>query len=189
MSTAGKVLAVLSALMLVVWIVMISAVAQLNANSGQQLDKLKADVARLKTDVAQAKQSADDTLVKINEEQVGKERDMRLVRIRLSTAERQVSTTRESLSRLQIEVDNYTKSAVTAKEGLAQRNNEKAKYEKDKADEEAVVKRLQGQNAELTDQLLKLRTDFQDVLKENQAEVQKQLKGGKPTTRAASFIR
>ena len=188
MSTAGKVLVVLSVLMLGVWIVMISAVTQLNTNGNQQIEKIKADVSRLQTDVATAKQSADDTLVKINQEQVGKERDMRLVRIRLSTAERQISTTQESLSRLTIEVDNYTKSAATAKVGLAQRNDEKAKYEKDKADEEAVVKRLQGQNAELTDQLVKLRTDFQAALKVNQAEVQKQLKNTKAVTRSASFV-
>ena len=189
MSTPGKVLVVLAALMLGVWIVLISAVTQLNVNAGQQLDKLKVDVAKVEEDVAKVKQNSDDLLVKINEEQVGKERDMRLVRIRLSTMERQVSTTQESLSRIQIEVDNYTKAAATAKTGLTQRNAEKAKYEKDKADEEAVVKRFQGQNAELTDELLKLRAKFSEKLKENQAEVQKQLKTGKPTTRAASFIR
>jgi len=189
MSTAGKVLSVLVVLVMTVWIVMMSAVTQLNTDASKRLADLQDEILKLKEEVGRTERNAFETRLKINDEQVGKERDMTLVRTRLSTAERQLSTTRESLSRVQIQVENYTKALETAKAGLALRNEEKARVEKDKAEEEAVVKRLQGENSELTERLLKLRTDFQTTLKQNQAEVQKQLKGGRALTRSASFIR
>jgi len=189
MSTAGKVLSVLVVLVMAVWIVMMSAVTQLNTDASKRLADLQDEILKLKDEVGRTERNAFETRLKINDEQVGKERDMTLVRTRLSTVERQLSTTRESLSRVQIQVENYTKALETAKAGLALRNEEKAKVEKDKAEEEAVVKRLQGENSELTERLLKLRTDFQTTLKQNQAEVQKQLKGGRALTRSASFIR
>ena len=185
MSTAGKVLSVLSVLVLAVWIVLMAAVTQQNTDANKRLNELKEEIVKLKDDVSKTESNAFETRLKINQEQVGKERDMTLVRTRLSTAERQLSNTLESLSRLQIEVTNYTQALATAKGDLVARNEEKAKVEKDKAEEEAVVKRLQGENAELTDNVLKLRADFQKALKENQAEVQRQLKGGKPLTRSA----
>ncbi len=189
MSTAGKVLAVLSVLMLAVWIVLMSAVTKLNTDANKRLVEIKEDIAKLKIDVDIVKRNADETLVKINQEQIAKERDMRLVRIRLSTAERQFSTTQESLTRHLIQLKNATQALETAKQGLVQRSQEKAGLEKNKADEEAVVKQFQGKNDELTNQLVKLRTDFQKALAKNQVEVQKHLKSGKAMTRSASFVR
>jgi chromosome segregation ATPase len=186
MSTAGKVLTVLAVLMLVVSIVMISAVAQLNTNQTQALDKVKADVAQLKTDVAQAEDTAIKLRVRINEEQAAKARELRLVGIRLSTAERQLTTTKENLARVQNQVDNYTKALATAKAGLEARVQEKADLETQKAAGEALVKRLQGENDELLGQLTKLRTDFQEILKKNTDETEGLYKSGKPGGRPAA---
>jgi len=158
MSTAGKVLTVLSVLMLVVWIVMISAVAQLNTNATEALGKIKADIEKLKVDVAQTEQTAIKLRDRINEEQAAKARELRLVGIRQSTAERQLTTTKENLARVQNQLDNYTKALATAKTGLEARIQEKADLETKKAAEEALVKQLQGECDELLGQLTKLRT-------------------------------
>ncbi len=88
MSTAGKVLVVLSVLMMGVWLVLISAVAQLNMTATEGIKKNKADIAKLKVDVAQTQQNGKDLLSKVNAEQVAKERSLFEVRSRLSTAER-----------------------------------------------------------------------------------------------------
>ena len=189
MSTAGKVLVVLGVLMTAVWTILMASVAQLNMNANKRLNDIETQIVKVKAEVEEVRKTADDNMSKINDEHVAKQRDMRLVNIRLSTMERQFTTTQESLSRVKIQLENYKNSLETAKLGLESRKNEKTKYEKDKADEEALVKKLQGENADLTGELLQLRTDFQTKLKENQAEVEKQLKGAKPLTRQASFIR
>ena len=76
MSTAGKVLVVLSVLMMGVWLVLISAVAQLNMTATEGIKKNKADIAKLKVDVAQTQQNGKDLLSKVNAEQVAKERSL-----------------------------------------------------------------------------------------------------------------
>jgi uncharacterized protein (DUF3084 family) len=193
MSTAGKVLTVLSVLMLVVWIVMISAVAQLNTNATQALEKVKSDIEKLKVDVAQTNDTATKLRVQVNEEQAAKGRELRLVGIRLSTAERQLTTTKENLARVQNQVANYTKTLAAAQEDKEARIQEKADLETQKAAGEALVKRLQGENDELLGQLTKLRNDFQEILKKNTYEAESLYKsgktGGKPAVRPASLSR
>ena len=190
MSTAGKVLVVLSVLMMAVWVVLISAVAQLNMTATENIKNLKADVAKLKVDVAQTQRDAEDRRSQVIAEQVAKERSLFGLRARLSDAERQLSTARESLSRVQFQLANYLKTATSAKEDQTLRIQEKADLEKAKADEEALVKRLQGENSELLDSLLALRAGFQETLKKNTAEVQRALKGNtRPAARPASYVR
>ncbi len=189
MSTAGKVLVVLNVLLLGVWTFLAAAVDQNNVNWAKGIEKIKADMVKVQADLEETKAKADQTLHKVTEHQIAKERDMRLVLMRVSAAERQLSNTNESLSRVKIQLDNYKAAVETAKNGLEARKAEKAKLEKDKADEEALVKRLQGENADKTGELVSLRDEFVAKLKENQTDVEKQLKGGKPLTRRASLIR
>ena len=51
MSTAGKVLTVLSALLLVVWTIMISAVAQINENGAKAVAARKKAVEDIETGI------------------------------------------------------------------------------------------------------------------------------------------
>jgi len=190
MSTAGKVLVVLSVLMMAVWVVLVAAVAQLNTNANQTLAKLQADVGKLQADVDQAEQNALDLRERINVEQVAKERSLYLVRTRLAKAEATITGSQADLSQLKIQIDNYTKALASAREDLNLRNREKADLEKAKADEESTVNRIKGENAELLGRLTQLRADFQETLRKNTSEVQAQIKGGrKPAGRPASLSR
>lgn len=191
MSTAGKVLSVLSVVMLVVQLALFSAVAELNMSGGGRLDALRKDVAKLRVDVAQAERSSYDLREAVSAEQVARERDLFVSRARLSTAERQLTTTRESLTRVQFQVENTTKAVASAVEAKTLRNQEKADLETRKAEEEAIVKRLQGENTLLLESLTSLRSSFQETLKKNAEEVRRQSGSAatRPATRPASFVR
>jgi ribosomal protein L29 len=176
MSTAGKVLTVLSALLLVVWTIMISAVAQINENGAKAVAARKKAVEDLQASVIKTEASALDLRVKTTEEQVQKELELREVRVKLTMVERQLETAKESQTRVQFQLENYSKTAATSKTDLDARQQEKTDLEKALADNEALVKKLQGENDELLGQLEKLRNDFQTNLQKNTEAVQKELK-------------
>jgi ribosomal protein L29 len=185
MSTAGKVLTVLSALLLVVWTIMISAVAQINENGAKAVAARKKAVEDLQISVTKTEASAVDLRVKTTEEQVQKELELREVRAKQSMVERQLVTANESLTRVQFQLENYTKTAATSKTDLDARQQEKTDLEKALADNEALVKKLQGENDELLGQLEKLRNDFQANLQKNTEAVQKELKSGGKASKTA----
>jgi ribosomal protein L29 len=185
MSTAGKVLTVLSALLLVVWAIMISAVAQINENGAKAVAARTKSVEDLQTSLAKSESNAAELRVKTNAEQIQQENELREVRSKQIMVERQLETAKESLTRVQFQLENYTKTAATSKADLEARQQEKTDLEKALADNQALVKRLQGENDELLAQLEKLRNDFQENLKKNTEAVQKELKGGGKSSKTA----
>jgi chromosome segregation ATPase len=185
MSTAGKVLTVLSALLLVVWTIMISAVAQINENGAKAVAARKKAVEDIETGIAKTEGNAADLRVKTNAEQIQKENELREVRLKQAMVERQLETARESLTRVQFQLENYTKAAASSKADLEARQQEKTDLEKTLADNEALVKKLQGENDDLLGQLEKLRNDFQANLRKNTEAVQKELKGGGKASKTA----
>ena len=189
MSTAGKVLTVLSVLLMIVWIFLISGVAQLNADASKRVAELKKKAEDLQSETTKAQQDALDTRDAVVKEQEAKDREVRLARIRLSTVERQLTETRELLARLQFQLETYAKALAAAQEDLNLRNQEKADLEKAKADGTALVDRLRGENAERLDQLTKLRDEFQQARQRNVGAVDSLRKGGRPTTQPVSLSR
>jgi chromosome segregation ATPase len=187
MSTAGKVLSVLSALLLVVWAIMISAVAQINENGAKAVAAKEKSATDLKEAVAKADANNLEYRDKANEEQVQKERELRLAQTKLASVEAQLTSAQESLSRAEFQLENYTKAAGSAKADLGARQQEKVDLEKSLADNTAQVKKLQGVNDDLLNQLEKLRNDFQSALRRNTAEVEKERKAdAKPVKTAAN---
>ncbi len=189
MSTAGKVLTVLSVLLMLVWIMLISGVAQLNTDSAKRVADLRTKAEGLRADVVKAQEDAVDAHGAIVKEQEDKDRELAHVRIRESRAEVQLTETRELLARTQFLVEKAAGALAAAKEDLNLRNQEKADLEKAKADGTALVDKLRGENAERLDQLGKLRDEFQRARQQNVGAVDSLRKGTRPVTQPVSFAR
>jgi chromosome segregation ATPase len=187
MSTAGKVLTVLSVVLMFVWILLISGVAKLNAEHGDQLGKLQKKADELRTQTTKAQEEALDTRELVVREQEAKDRELRNARIELSAVERQLTSTRERLSRLQFQLETYAKALATAKEDLDLRNKEKADLETAKANGTAAVDKLRSENAERLDQLAKLRDEFQQTRQRNVSTVESLR--GRPQAQPVSLSR
>ena len=188
MSTAGKVLTVLSALLMLVWIVLISGVAQLNTDAGKRVAELQKKGEELRDQTTKAQADALDTRELVVREQEAKDRELSLARGELTVVERQLTTTRERLTRLQFQLETYAKALATAREDLDLRNKEKADLESAKANGTAAVDKLRSENAERLDQLVKLRDEFQQTRQRNVGTVDS-LRGGRPQARPVSLSR
>jgi len=190
MSTAGKVLIVLNTLMLAVWLVLMAGVAELDANGAKRVEDLAKEVESARADLVKVEKDARDIREQVTLEQVAKEGDLKVVRSRLSNSEREVSITLETLSRLQVEVEEFSKAVKRSQEIAEQRREEKTQLEGLRTEEEALVKRLQTDNGDLLTELQSLRETFKQVTEANRGAVSRILNGGdKPGVRAASFIR
>ncbi|MDX2038858.1 MAG: hypothetical protein SFX72_19590 [Isosphaeraceae bacterium] len=177
MSTAGKVLVVLNALVLVVWLVLMAGVTELNSNGAKRVADLEKEVDSAKAELAQIQKDVREGYEKINLEQISKEEDLRVLRSNLSNAERHVSTAIETASRLQVEVEEYSKAVARSEEIAQQRREEKAELEQQQAAEETLVKNLQTENGSLLEELEQLRSRFKEITEANRAEVDKILQG------------
>jgi chromosome segregation ATPase len=178
MSTAGKVLTVLILLVTVVWLVMMSAVTQLNVNWQQKIaaqqksidqataafEKARADTLSL-TEQARVKQNETDLEVRA-----------RLVRI--ASAERRRSSVTEDLTRLKAQVADSQSSAETAKGNLATREAEIIANQEALAKKRDEIAKAQAVNADLKSQLAQLQDDFKQILAKNAAELAKAAKAG-----------
>ncbi len=187
MSTAGKVLTVLMLLVTVVWLVMMSAVTQLNVNwqekiatqqksldqATEALAKATADGLRL-TEEARAKQDETDL-------------EVRLRLVRISSRERRLSSTLEDLTRTKAQVADAQGSAATAQANLATREAEIIANTENLAKKRAEIANAQTQNAELKAQLAQLQDDFKQILARNAAELDKAAKAR--TIKPASSVR
>jgi chromosome segregation ATPase len=188
MSTAGKVLSVLSVLLMLVWIFLISGVAQLNSEHGKKVSELQKKADELRDQTTKAQDEALDTREAVVREQEAKDRELRNARIELSAVERQLTSTRERLSRLQFQLETYAKALTTSKENLDLRNKEKADLETAKANGTALVDKLRSENAERLDQLGKLRDEFQQTRQRNVSTIDS-VRGGRPQAQPVSLPR
>jgi chromosome segregation ATPase len=162
MSTAGKVLVVLVMLMMAGWMVLLSAVTQLNKNYGEvfaknqkQLDDVTAEVAKVTEQIA-------TTINKAHQEQADAIRDLREIQGRITAAERHQASTNASLARLKFQA-----ALATAKTALETRIAEETQANEAKAAKLAEIEQAKARNADLRDQLGKLQDEFKQLLTEN----------------------
>src|SRR5262245_34018949 len=88
MSTAGKVLVVLILISSVVWLVLASKVAVINANGAQMRDKFEQDFAKLEADSAQNRINLRLLKDQIAHTQVQMDRDLAVIRSRVAEIEK-----------------------------------------------------------------------------------------------------
>ncbi len=167
MSTAGKVLTVLILLVMVGWIVMLSAVTQLNVNWHTRIAKQEKDLETATTRIAEANAQYLDFTEKTRSEQTSKDRDLREVQGRIAAAEARQSNKTEDLTRTQYQLAEYQAAVARAETNLATRQAEKVKAEENLAAKKVEIAKKQGENAQLRDQLAKLQDDFKRLLSNN----------------------
>ena len=187
MSTAGKVLTVLILLMTVAWIVMMSAVAQLNVNWQAKLTTQKTEFDRVTDEAEKAKAAYLGFTEQARAEQDATDRDLRVRLAQVASAEARQSSKVEDLTRLKIQLADYLAAVEKAKTNLATREAEKAKDLDDLAKKRDEIAKAQGTNAELRAELAQLQDEFKRLLADNAAKVAEASKA--PAAKPASSRR
>lgn len=185
MSTAGKVLTVLILLAMVGWIVMLSAVTQLNVNWQTKIATAETSLTQAQDQIAKSKAATLDLTMRTKAEQTNRARDLREIQGRIAAAEGRLSLKTEDLTRLQFQVTDYQAAVERAKVNSATRLAEKTKALEGLAAKRVEIAQKQDENAKLRDQLSKLQTDFQRLLSSNAKQVRSS-SGDRPAARPAS---
>ena len=187
MSTAGKVLTVLILIVSVAWLVMLSGVAQLNANWQAKIATQVTEYERVSDEATKT----DRRFVSLTEQaratQDATDRELRVRLSRIATAERRQSSTTEDLTRIKAQVADAQGASTTAQANLAIREAEKIQGQEDLAKKRDEIAKAQALNADLKAQLARLQGDFKRILAENAAKLDKAAKAG--AARPASSVR
>jgi chromosome segregation ATPase len=190
MSTTGKVLTVLIALVAATWVQLTASVTELNRNAAKQVAALKTQVDQLKADVARSttslRQLKDDT----HQEQLAMQNELGVLEARQADAEKMKSEMIESATRVRLQLEGLE---ATVKAAQAQNERRLAERKAEEAVKKAALDNLQklaAENDQLLEQLASLREHFRTSLRQGKDKVQRMLKpGNPPATRPASFTR
>lgn len=185
MSTAGKVLTVLILLAMVGWIVVLSAVTQLNVNWQNRIAQGEKDANTAQDRATKAINDAYDLTARTKAEQTAKDRDLREILGRTIAVEGRLSIKNEESSRVQFQLADYQAAVERAKQNQTTREAERLKVEQDLAAKKTEVAQKQDENAKLRDQLAKLQTDFKRLLTDNSRRLGKD-GDSRPASRPAS---
>jgi myosin protein heavy chain len=167
MSTAGKVLVVLVLLVVPIWVVLVSTVAQLNKNAGEQVATLEKSVENLKTELATLRKNMVGLKDQIALEQDAMTQQVTLLRSQQSDLQKARSEWVENVSRARYEVAGMQETAKEAEATRDRRAAEKMQEIAAKQAVEAEVQRLKQEHAQLSEQLDKLRGDFKTTVDTN----------------------
>lgn len=194
MSTAGKVLCVLVALALLGAIYVDSMVSQLDRNWGKAIDAQVQKSDDLTKQVGETRLLLTQTSNSLASARAETNRELAALRSQIDLVQSQIANTRESLTRVQYQVEGQAATIETTKAAVARRDQEKAETEKSLAEAVDLVKKLDGENDALLAQLGQLRDQFLAVTRSNREMVERA--GGRTTppsaptpAAAASFIR
>ena len=189
MSTAGKVLTVLILLVMLVWVVMLSAVSQLNANHSEKILTQQKSLDKLVEDVETSTNGFHNLVELTRQEQEASDRDVRVSSGKLLGIERRKSSVTEDLTRLKFQLADYLAAVEKSKINLANREAEKAKDEDDLAKKKDEIAKAQALNSELRTQLAQLQDQFKRLLNENTSAIAKAKGQSEPVAKPASSRR
>jgi chromosome segregation ATPase len=178
MSTVGKVLVVLCMLVAAIWVILFSAVGELNKNWTRTVANLKADVESLKADVAKNERDIVALKDEITLEQKATAEQLAVLRSRQADAEKARTEMTEMATRVKFQlagIEAAVKSAQAASElRLTEREAEKKALDAVEHD----VEELKIEHADLVTQLDNLRSEFKDTLESNRQLVDRLAKAG-----------
>lgn len=189
MSTAGKVLVVLVLLVLPVWIILVSAVAQLNmewtrelAKQSKQIETLEADVAKNEHDIAALQDQ-------IALEQLASREQQSVLGGKLADMERAKAETIEAQSAVNVQVAMLQQALAKATLAREEREKEQTSETEGLAAARRSVDELKATNSELMNELNQLRDEFKTLLESNKVLVDRMLKSTtRRTGRPASLV-
>jgi chromosome segregation ATPase len=180
MSTAGKVLIVLILLVLPIWIIMFSAVAELNKNGTQAVQALKERIVKLEEDIARNEHEIVALKDEIGLEQTAMGTQIAFLRSRQADAEKARSEMTEMQKRVKYQLAGLEAALKNAQTTREFRDAEKKTVTKQIADAEDEVKKLQEEHADLTAQLERLRSEFKETLESNRELADRLSKANRP---------
>jgi hypothetical protein len=164
------------------WLVMMSAVSQLNANYGQKIDREQKELEKVTEDAEKATNAYLDTTEKARLEQDLTQRELRLKDGLISSADRRRSLVIGEQEALSYRLKGSLRDAENAKTNLDNREAEKVKDEELLARKKDEIAKAQALNAELKTQLAQLQDEFKKILAENTARLKA------PATKPASAL-
>jgi hypothetical protein len=167
MPTPGKVLVVLVLVMVPVWIILASAVAQLNMNAGAQVATLKKNVENLEAELATLKKNVAGLKDQISLEQETMNQQLVVARSRQVDLQKARSQWIENVTRSRYQVAGVQEEAKRAEATRDLRAAEKMQEIAAKQAVEAEVELLKQEHAQLSDQLEKLRSAFKTTVDAN----------------------
>jgi hypothetical protein len=176
MSTPGKVLVVLVLLITPVWVMMVSAVAQLNKTGGKMVDDLKKQVKTLEDDVKTMRKSIVELKDTISLEQVTMADQVAALRSHAADLQKTRTDAIEYATRAQLQAaatEEQAKAAEATRDLRVAEHKEEIAAKKAAEDE---VENLKQEHATLTEQLDKLRNEFKKTVEANRKLVAR-LKG------------
>lgn len=193
MSTPGKVLVVVVSLALIGWIFLFAQIAQLNINWGKRIDDLTGQVTDLKTGITQTRANIEKTLAEVTRSQEQRDKQLTVLKVRLSDAEKFQALNQESLIRIEQQIQLLNTSTEAATVALNNRLTEKTQTDQLLATTQAEVEQLKEAVGQRFDTLSELRQEFQNLQTENN-QLHQRLQGSSSTrgdvrTRAASLSR
>ena len=167
MSTAGKVLIVLFLLVLPVWIILVSAVANLNTEWTQAVAKLEKQFNDLGPQVVANQAKLQELQDQIALTQMSALDDQTLLRSKIAEVERG----KAEMIQIQTAVANQVEMLHSAVEAANNaRDNRKAQKDAESAAKDAAVasvKKLDEENTKLLNDLQNLRKEFKQLLQQN----------------------
>jgi chromosome segregation ATPase len=167
MSTAGKVLAVLVTLASIVLVILGSAVTQLNKNGGEAILKLNTQLQKMDADLLAARKSLTDLKIQLTLEQVAKGQDLTVIRSRLADVEEFRAGVFEANARVASQLAVAGESVKAATEHLERKKQDKADLEKAKAENQAAVEKLIGEEKALREDRDRLLGELKDLIAGN----------------------
>jgi chromosome segregation ATPase len=173
MPTPGKVLVVLVMLLAPVWVILVSAVAQLNMSGGEQVGKLKQQVESLEKQVSDARRQVVALKDQITLAQVAMDEDLAVIRARQADLQKARSETIEMATRAKLQVASTQEAAKQAEATRDLRTTEKMQEIAAKEAAEKEVEALKQAHAESVEQLDKLRSEFKATIDSNRKLVER----------------
>ncbi len=180
MSTAGKVLVVLVTLSLLAWIVLFSAIAQLNANQGQALLQSEGKLAELVAKLEAAEALVRKNQVETHQKQRQEELELVVLRTRDADAARVLSVANETNSRYNIDLQTVKAGAEEAKAAQERSERDLAGYKKQLISEQGEVSRSRSENRILRSDLDKLQKEYAALAAQNLDAARKILRTSGP---------
>ncbi|MGE3818019.1 MAG: hypothetical protein AB7I30_01155 [Isosphaeraceae bacterium] len=190
MSTAGKVLSVLSMLLAAVWVLLAAGVTQVNRSGGEAVKKLTEDVAKLEEEIAASKRQLAVLVDETYQQRLKTQSELTVLQVQQAEVEKARAQVLDNASHLRHQFESLTRTIAAARDGGELRMAEREAETKAKAEAEALVEQLKATNAELRAELDGLSERFRSSLTENQALVERLRNSeGGATTRPASLVR
>jgi hypothetical protein len=189
MSTAGKVLTVLVALMALIWLVMAAGVAEYNRNGAAALEKIQKQVDELDNQVAKAKADLRGLVDQEYLQRHKTQEELTALQQRQAEVEKAKSQVLEIATRVKYQLETVSATLKQAQADVQQRQAEKEAETKAKADAEALVEKLKGENKESRDKLAGLQDQFRKTLQQNKEMVEKLRAQRGVQSRSASLVR